>query len=1283
MRVNRVSMRYFKYVGLVAAVAVFMIVVLSGCQQQPAQPPTVSVLSISDNSVLPGEEVTLVINADDFEKSQLKYQVMVGPWEVASGTIAPEQLGKPIEITFNAPKKSGNYSITVFVINEAGIKAKDNSMSLTVERPAPEILEAELDKTEATLPVGKKSVDVTLTFKASDTSGEVEYLNYTIEVNGADTESGTVANNEPKSVTLTIDKLGENKIKLIVSNGGPNTAEKEFVFKLNGSVYIINKDNKFVIGKANKSITFKVWYKMGPEDPTPSTMVWAIKDASEDVIEASGTVPYTSEYFNEYGEYNDFTIDSSTFTGLPAGEYRLCVKFLDSDGNLIGSAKKTYDKPIYYYQDAAMSLDYVSVPATNTDATDNVYDGTKGFDKIELKLDTSNSASELLLKGVKVKVDGFKWQEVPSFTIDGTSSKIGDFYYVELPATLVFSVDKLVDEATELSDATFVTELSLADDFSTEASYHLAKAIDSMPPRVNNFIVTMDTIRTARVNYVIDDANFKAATITFFIKDGEEFTPVATEPLEAGAKTKVVSMSKYFDKSELYYSWEVEDVVGNEVSTPVEDAHFQLDNGVGSVEVKWLTSGISSASTTYLNSTPVTLQIIAEDANGVAPGNISVEGPEGLEVATESNTTGNKVTMTLAISTDSTAQINASGLEIKVKDNVGNTVVMLMNGSEVATDTLYFPEATLVIDVSSPTIEASSFETNGNFSITVNEDYPDKVTIEASVNGSGFKEVYTGSKFAGRFTKADFTNAGLAAPDNDEVDLFITVYDKAGNYATGTTSATLDLVPPELEGTWPQTFEITRDSSLVKIHAAVKNSEGAKLDLFSISGGDYDQIDVVDCIGPDGNSLGKTSGVSGNSFVVDIDDATEATLVLTFKNDAVLDAALANMEVQINAYDNTYPSQKVATALIDYSDVMAKKDYITIDQILTSGATSGAIFSVDAATLTFDEILGVDASYDYYTDSYAFASDTSNASIVVEDGEATLTIGKVKFKMAWNDGTVWYPELANLQWTGLSAMKLDDYVPEVFNPDNVLSGNDVLSEIGGVYYWDLTRATQIVLTLPKIESIEWENSIDAPATFNIDAYVNGADTSSDFNTISDATSLKLVIDYDGKTFSSTEYKYLTKVATVAADVYNDVFEGGEVARSVLNVNAMPFMDEYALQKATLTDATLVAGAGANATLTINLEFEFNGVDPNDVSFINLGDVDATNTGDNSSFAISGLVDATIVGVDTVVATFTTDSTVTADTAATVNFVKDTIKFEFSKDGANFWVTNFNKAVSNE
>ena len=451
MRVNRVSMRYFKYVGLVAAVAVFLIVALSGCQVPVNQPPTVT-LSLSSSEVEPGAEVTASIIANDPEKGALTYSLMVGTTEVASGTISAEEQGKAVEVSFNAPNTEGSYSVTVVVKDDGGLTESD-SKTLVVKKPntAPEIVEANLDKDMATLSADEESTNVVLTFKAVDAEDSV--LSYAVKLNGAEVDTGSVASGEEKSVTITVTQLGKNYINLEVSDG-VLSVEKTMVFELykKGKVTIYNTSGNNIIGNKNDSITFKIWYQSAG-GTTPKDMYWAIKDESNTPV-ATGEVDYSANFVDDV--YDGFQIASSTLAGLPAGKYSLCVKLLDAVGNVIDNTQAVYS-PIYYYPEISLSISLIP-DSTNNNYDSSVYDGNS---PIGFKVVINGDATTTLFKGVSFELGSKAYTIDWAFTSDSTKEDLGDgIYYVELPATITFDVTV---GATEMSSPSAVATATLAD----------------------------------------------------------------------------------------------------------------------------------------------------------------------------------------------------------------------------------------------------------------------------------------------------------------------------------------------------------------------------------------------------------------------------------------------------------------------------------------------------------------------------------------------------------------------------------------------------------------------------------------------------------------------------------------------------------------------------------------------------------------------------------------------------------------------------------------------------
>ena len=1269
MRVNRVSMRYFKYVGLVAAVAVVLMIALTGCQAPINQPPTVT-LSLSSSEVEPGAEVTASIIANDPEKGPLTYSLMLGTTEVASGTISPDKLGKAVEVSFSAPNEEGSYSVTVVVTDEGGLTAS-NSQPLVVKKPntAPEIIEAKLDRSVATLSADESSTSVTLTFKAND--AESSTLSYAVKLNGSEVDTGSVASGEEKSVEITITKLGKNYINLKVSDG-VLSAEKTLVFELykKGKVTIYNTSGNDIIGNKNDSITFKIWYQPAEGTPSPKDMFWAIKDEDNTPV-ATGEVDYSAKFVDNV--YDGFQIASSTLAGLPAGKYSLCVKLLDAVGNVIDNTQAVYS-PIYYYPEINLSVSLVP-DSTNNDYNSGVYDGNS---PIGFKLVINGNATTTLFKDVEFELGSKAYTIDWAFTSDSTVEDLGDgIYYVELPATITFSVTV---GATELSSPSAVATAILADESVTDDSTTLS-AIDGLSPVVS-FTPEIISNNTIRLGYALSDSNFKVATITFYDEAGEEVASATFDSAGSGYKNLIVS--KKVDKTSLKYSYEAEDSLDHLTSggSPVEG---YIDTAVGSATVAWKNSSWieKDGIRFYKASTSLAFDIKVLDKAGVYATDVSVSNlPAGVTVSTSVLLDSELLyTWVLSFSSPAEVEIPASSIKITVSDIYGNNSINSITSdgiSKAASDQIFFPQATVVYDTKAPVINSATFTSDGQVTLGITEGYLDKITVYASDSSAATKLAdipeaswtVSGNDYSFVITKEMFENAGLSVPNGESVSLKFVATDKAGNVsAAASVTGILDLIPPALAENLADTYTITRTSSVVTIYMKT-DSDTSKITDMTLSGADIGGI-VAEIEYTDGSTqefLG-TAAVA-NTLIMDITDATEATLSITFANGATIQNG-NSLELKVYASDQTYDHRLVGDATIDYSDVLFDQSRdLDVKAVVYNGDHNYLVFSDTSAGLKFVDFVGASAgatNASYGDGIYVLKSDPeATVSVDTTTGEASV-VGSAKYALSWGDAT-WYV-IGSVDLEDLSAVSLDNYVGDIFVPGNVVENSAAVKQYGDLYLWNLADATQIVLQLPVKDGLYWETDTDATTN----GFVNA-----DYAVTGVATDATVTFDYNGITFNSSAYGALIEAASEDAYIAGD--SGSSVEFSLLNIYAKDLMDEYALQDTAAIEQASVVTDSNNATyLYVKFTYDFpNGVDPSSITFVT-SDIDATSVS-IPNITISGISSSVIdTANNTIEATFAIDTTanVTSGEEASVTFSIDSIKFEFEKDGATFWVTNFN------
>ncbi len=1273
MRVNRVSMRYFKYASLVAAVAVVLMIALSGCQAPVNQPPTVT-LSLSNGEVEPEAEVTASIIANDPEKGPLTYSLRVGATEVASGTIPVDKLGKAVEVPFNAPNTEGSYSVTVIVTDEGGLTASD-SKTLTVKKPntAPEIEEASLDRSTATLSADESSTDVTLTFKAVDK--ESSTLSYAVKLNGAEVDTGSVASGEEKSVSITVTQLGKNYINLKVSDGALS-AEKTMVFELykKGKVTIYNTSGYDIIGNKHDSITFKIWYQSSG-GTTPKDMYWAIKDESGTEV-ATGTVDYSANFVDNV--YDGFQVASSTLAGLPAGKYSLCVKLLDAVGNVIENTQAAYS-PIYYYPEISLSVSLVP-DSTNNDYDSDVYDGNT---PIGFKVVINGNATTTLFKGVSFELGSKAYTIDWAFTSDSTVEELSDgIYYVELPATITFDVTV---GATEIAAPSAVATATLADESAEDDSTTLNN-IDGLNPVVsfNPEIISNDTIR---LGYALSDSNFKAATITFYDEAGEEVASATFNSAGSGFENLVIS--KKVDKTSLTYSYEAEDSLEHSTSgsSPVEG---YIDTAVGSATVAWENSSWieKDGIRFYKAASALTFDIKVLDKAGVyADGiNVDLSSLSGVTASTSVSLDSELVyTWVLSFGSPAEVEIPASSIKITISDIHGNSYINNITTDGVlkaASDQIFFPQATVVYDTQAPVINSATFTSDGQVTLGITENYLDTITVYASDSSAATKLAdipeaswtVSGSYYSFTVTDEMYENAGLSVPNGETASLKFVATDKAGNVsAAASVTGTLDLVPPALAENLVDTY-ITRTSSVVTIHMQT-DSNTSKITDMTLTGADIAGI-VAEVEYTDGSTqdfLG--SDAVSNNLIMDITDATEATLSITFANGATIQNA-STLELKVYASDQTYDHRLVGDATIDYSDVLFSQSRdLDVKAVVYNGDHNYLVFSDTSAGLTFVDFVGATAgatNNSYGDGIYVLKSDPeATVSVDTTTGEASV-VGSAKYALSWGDDATWYV-IGSVDLEDLSAVSLDSYVGDIFTSDNITENSAAVKQYGDLYFWNLADATQIVLQLPVKDGLYWD--ISSLAT---DTYANARLAVS-----SDATDATVTFDYEGITFNSDAYGALVNEASVDAYMAGD--SASTVEFSLLNIYAKDLMDEYTPEVLGLeaTEDT------AKATVVLTVKFNSLTDVTNILLDASMAGVDyATDT--NTVSNISGAnITLSSIASDTNIATVTfgidlSAEGVTGDTGsaiATLTIAQDELMFKWNRDGANFWVTNFGGGVT--
>ncbi len=1232
MRVNRVSMRYFKYVGLVAAVAVFLMVALSGCQSPVEKVPTPTVKISAPDSVKEGQpvDVTITVTPGDYEFS---YEVGFEGSAAKSGNIMGS---KTVQLTAPLVDKDTDKKIVVKVYKENVAKSAEATIKVK-NNVAPSISLAEGEK-EVTLS-SDKPYKVTYKFSVSDPDSK--NLSYELYYDGIKETDGSFEEGKGEisyTISFTKDDEGSHEIKVIVKDElDTSSLEVPIEVKYNpGWTIKAYKGTQalsapIVLGPGLKEFYYSVKYT-GTVDyyvikiEKDATDVWE-SDQLDPAVWTDGKV-----YLENVAGALKVKIGDSeeAVSGAAAGEYELYVEAYVAGNEKPSSVS---EKNSFYFYPVKPEL--TTEVATNNDYSDDILDGEKDIEGTVTI--NSDSATAVILNSknlfsVEVGKLGVNLENA-TFTKDSTVTPLeGNLVMVEFPATLTFKF-KITTDATE---GTFPATFALVLPDATKSSDSKSLAIDNKKPEVKKLYSSTSEYKSLFYDYEVEDTNFATGELYFYVVDGDKETLIATRSLSSLKDSDTISsFVREFDKGYVKVVLEAYDKVGHKGKEEKAFNEAYLDTGVGKAEFEAIDGIINAATKVF--------EISAEDNSGIATSTVKIESESTPTIpitVSDASYVGGKLYVEVSFKDSTEAIVDATAI---VKDELGNaTKVTLLDGAKY--------------DTASPTIlSGPSFEDNRFLSFNATDLTFDKIKIVVS----------TTTKYSEEISENKLVDKSICEliPDLEGTDLSnatidIYVYDKAGHEASKTLSdQSIDCTVPE--GVVGNPTSITWDNASATFYASMITNDNIMMLKVYIPKEDMQDATLALHVGNETvNDFSYDD--TGEFFYYSLSAASEvkvATVDVWFVNGAQVDKTTS---IKFEAYALDAGGYRMIGSAESDVDLFPKAGQIEALALDNNDSNDYIIFNVSnsetfAASVSTVVVNNSLVSSEIFSDAgtTVYQSDDLFDSSTEESTTLEFAAGEIGYLVRWGTVAASFLNTSEIDIDASVEATLD-YLP------NYEAVNFTVPVWNPLY-----DGVVAIVSEPAEIGVGWSNA-------NLESGVVAT------GTMADGTMLTL----DDAVLDSGSYTTAMPVATFSSYLLGD--ESNISKPQVISANFRDLMDEYA---ATVVgfDATEIADNTAGATFVIaTVTFEF----PNLSDAVNavLTDV-ATNgefswDGDVNDSANNGAVLITDIASDTDYATVTFKINIgnnpnDFDSEGTLTIATDHLMFKWAKDGATFWVTNFN------